>query len=76
MSKYSQQYFTFRVTSDGVICWKNNAQNSLFTGRTISYSLDSGTTWIDITSVTGSSAPTISVSSGDTVIFKGNKCFS
>ena len=72
MSKYSQQYFTFKVTSDGVIRWKNNAQNSSFTGRTISYSLNSGTTWTDITSVSGSSAPTISVSSGDTVMFKGN----
>lgn len=71
-TKYLSQYFTIKVTSDGVICWKNNAQNSSFTGRTISYSLDSGTTWTDITSVSGSTAPTISVSSGDTVIFKGN----
>lgn len=72
MSNYSQQYFTFKVTSDGVIRWKNNKENSSFTGRTIQYSLDNGTTWTDITSVTGSSAPRISVSSGDTVIFKGN----
>ena len=66
---YSKDYLTFKVISAGTIVWK--AQNSAYT-TTIEYSLDSGETWAEITSNTGDSAPSISVSAGDVVQFKGD----
>ena len=60
---------TFNIISAGTINW--TADNTAYT-KTISYSKDNGSTWTDITSNTGSSAPTINVNAGDKVMFKGN----
>ena len=60
---------TFVIQSDGDITWKK--YQSAMTNKTIEYSKNGGE-WISITSNTGSSAPTISVVSGDTLQFRGN----
>ena len=62
-------YLKFIVTSGGNITWK---ATDVSLAKTISYSKDFGETWTEITANTGSSAPTISVNSGDIVLFKGN----
>lgn len=61
---YSLDYLTFVVTSDGTIVW-----NSIGSGqaKAIQYSKNNGP-WV---SITASTSTTISVSSGDTVMFKG-----
>lgn len=61
---YSQDYLTFRVLSGGTIAW-----NSFGSGynRVIQYSKNNG----EWTSITASTATTISVSDGDIVRFKG-----
>lgn len=64
---YSNDYLTFKITSDGTIKWV--ASNTDIT-RQISYSKDNGTTWNDIVSTTGGTS--ISVVSGDKVMFKSN----
>ena len=66
---WSRVPLTFDIISAGTIMWQ--ASNTALT-KTISYSKDNGATWIDITSATGSSAPSISVQAGDKVIFKGD----
>lgn len=66
---YARYYLTLEVVSGGTIEW--SANNTGYT-RTISYSLDSGKTWTNITSATGSSAPSINVSEGDKVLLKGS----
>ena len=66
---YSKDYLTFRVTGNGVIKWVSTSSSY---HKTISYSKDNGNTWNEITSDKGSSAPSISVTSGDIVKFKGN----
>ena len=58
---YSQDYLTFRALEDGNIYWSGST-----TSNTLSYSTDSGSTWS-----TPSSSFTVLVSSGDTVLFKG-----
>ena len=58
---------TFEITSAGNIVWKAN--NTAYT-VTLEYSKDNGQNWTQITSNTGSSAPSISVSAGDTVQFR------
>ena len=68
-NKIAPPSLTFNITSPGTIVWKTSS--TAFT-KTISYSTDSGATWTDITSNTGSSAPTINVNAGDKVMFKGN----
>lgn len=65
---YSAMPLTFEILSSGTIMWK--AFNSSNT-RTIEYRINDGE-WTNITSNTGSSAPTISVVSGDTVQFRGD----
>jgi len=60
---------TFEITGGGNIVW--NARNTALT-KTIEYSKDNGATWTSITSNTGSSVPSISVVSGDTLQFRGN----
>ena len=60
---------TFNITSPGTIRW--TAYDTACT-KTISYSTDNGATWTDVTSNTGSSAPTINVNAGDKVMFKGD----
>lgn len=66
---YSKEYLTFDIISGGTIIWRKNNRNS--PSVTISYSINNGN-WVDITSNTGSSAPTISVNTGDKVKIKGN----
>lgn len=61
---YSKDYLTFDILTNGTIAW-----DSIGTGynRTIQYSKNNGA-W---TTITASSATTISVSAGDSVRFKG-----
>lgn len=59
---------TFEITSDGNIVWKTG--NSAYI-TTLEYSINDSE-WSGITSNTGSSAPSISVVSGDTIQFRGN----
>ena len=59
---YSQDYLTFRALESGTFSFVPTSSN------TISYSLDSGTTWTQLAS--GASTPT--VASGSTVLWKGN----
>lgn len=57
---------TFEITSNGNIVWKAN--NTAYT-VTLEYSKNGGE-WTSITSNTGSSAPSIPVSAGDTIQFR------
>lgn len=66
--KLKQTYLTFNVLSDGDITW------SKLTGspsKSIQYRKNGGE-WTSITSNTGTSAPKITVTSGDTIEFKGD----
>ena len=63
----AEQPLTFKIESDGEIGWWAYSNDA---SRTISYSKNGGE-WISITSTTGSSNPTISVSSGDVIYLKG-----
>ena len=62
---YSTEYLTLDVINGGVINWKSNGN----TPRTISYSLDNGSTWTEITST--STGTPITVETGDKVLIKG-----
>lgn len=63
---------TFEITGDGDIMWKARLNDGTRDGvRTIEYKKNDGQ-WTSITSDSGVAAPTISVSSGDTVQFRGN----
>ena len=65
--KYANDYFTLNIISDGDMRW---AVNHYQVSKTISYSKDNGTTWIDISStIEGASIPVVT---GDVVIFKGD----
>ena len=64
----SSEYLTFTILSAGTINWR--ASDTSIT-RTIEYKLNNGE-WTSITSNTGSSAPTITVNSGDKLQFRGN----
>ena len=65
---FSTKPLTFNILSAGTINWK--ADDSSI-AKTINYKLNNGE-WTSITSNTGSSAPTIEVSSGDKLQFRGN----
>ena len=65
---YTTEYLTFNILSAGTINW--TASNTALT-KTIDYKLNNGE-WVSITSNTGSSAPTITVNSGDKLQFRGN----
>ena len=65
---YTTEYLTFNILSAGTINW--TASNTAIT-KTIEYKLNNGA-WVSITSNTGSSAPTITVNSGDKLQFRGN----
>ena len=65
----NSEYLTFNIISGGTIVWKANSSTGK---KTIEYSMDGGETWTSITSNTGASAPSISVSAGDAVQFRGN----
>ena len=64
----SMEPLTFNILSAGTINWK--ASNSAFT-KTIEYKLNDNE-WVSITSNKGSSAPSITVTKGDKIQFKGN----
>lgn len=65
-SRGEDDYLCFYVTTGGTIYWK--ASNASLT-RTIQYSKNSGSSWTSVTSSTSGAA--ISVSAGETVMFKG-----
>ena len=65
---YSKEPLTFKILSYGTINW--TASNTGIT-KTIEYKLNNGE-WTSIKSYTGSSAPTITVNSGDKLQFRGN----
>ena len=65
---FSTKPLTFNILSDGAINW---ASSDSSVTRTIEYKLNNGE-WASITSNTGSSAPTITVNSGDKLQFRGN----
>ena len=59
---------TFNIISDGTIRWKTESSSNR---KHIQYRINEGE-WYDITSNTGASAPSISVSAGDVLQFKGD----
>ena len=61
---YSQDYLTVRALGSGDVKWSGSRNGT--TINKLSYSTDGGSTWS-----TPSSSITISVNSGDTVLFKG-----
>ena len=63
------QPLTFKILTGGTIGWTTFNSMGSVTHKTISYSLDSGSTWTQITSSTGGTP--IQVSTGDVVMFKG-----
>ena len=67
-SDFSKKPLTFNILSAGTIIWR--ASNTSI-AKTISYKLNNGK-WVSITSNTSSSAPTITVNSGDKLQFKGS----
>lgn len=65
---YTKDYLTFEILSNnGVIKWKASNES---VAKTIEYSKDNGLTWNEITSTTAGAS--INVSSGDTIMFRGN----
>ena len=64
---YPTQHLTFKIVSAGTIVWKCRGNIA----KTISYLLNDGISWTEITSASGDSAPSIDVSVGDTIMFKG-----
>ena len=68
LTDFSAEPLTFNILSAGTINWK--ARSTSIT-KTIDYKLNDGE-WTSITSNTGSSAPTITVNSGDKLQFRGN----
>ena len=65
---FSTEPLTFNILSAGTIRWA--ASNTAVT-KTINYKVNDGG-WTSITSRTGSSAPSITVNSGDKLQFRGN----
>ena len=63
---------TFDILTNGVIRWV--AESTDYSGITIEYKLNDGE-WTEINSATGDSAPSISVSAGDVVQFRGDNAF-
>ena len=62
---YSRDYLTLSVIEGGTILWKKIGS----VARTISYSVDDGDTWTEITATTAGTA--INVGAGDKVLLKG-----
>ena len=65
---YTKEPLTFNILSAGTINW--TASNTDI-AKTIDYKLNDGN-WASVTSNTGSSAPTITVNSGDKLQLRGN----
>lgn len=60
-----KDYFRFVARSSGTFTYFDNGAN---TGNTLSYSLDSGTTWSQL----GNGVPSPSLSEGDVIMWKGS----
>ena len=69
MTVYENEYLTLNIISAGTITWKASSTSSS-ASKTISYSLDNGQSWTDLTSI--SYGVSISVGAGDKVLLKGN----
>lgn len=65
---YSAMPLTFEIISGGTISWMINSSSA--PAKTISYSVDNGSTWTNITSSTAGTS--FNVNDGDTVMFKGD----
>ena len=65
---FSTEPLTFNILSDGKINWR---ASSTAVTRTIKYKLNDGE-WTSIKSYTGSSSPSITVTTGDKIQFKGD----
>ena len=65
---FSTEPLTFNILSDGTINWTASDSSA---SKTIDYKLNDGE-WVSIASNTGSSAPTITVNSGDKLQLRGN----
>jgi len=64
---YEGRYATLRILGNGDILWKNYGSGAV--SKTISYSLDDGDTWTELTS--SSEGARLSVNAGDSVMLKG-----
>ena len=67
-SDFSKKPLTFNILSAGTIIWTASETDI---AKTIEYKLNNGK-WVSITSNSSSSAPTITVNSGDKIQFRGN----
>lgn len=65
---YSKQYLTFEVVEGGTIEFEATDES---VSKTISYSLDNGETWTDLTSSTSYQSMGGTLSAGDKVLVKG-----
>ena len=65
---YSKQYLTFEVVEGGTIEFEATDES---VSKTISYSLDNGQTWTDLTSSTSYQSMGGTLSAGDKVLVKG-----
>ena len=65
---YSKQYLTFEVVEGGTIEFEATDES---VSKTISYSLDNGKTWTDLTSSTSYQSMGGTLSAGDKVLVKG-----
>ena len=65
---YSKQYLTFEVVDGGTIEFEATDES---VSKTISYSLDNGKTWTDLTSSTSYQSMGGTLSAGDKVLVKG-----
>lgn len=63
---YSTQYLTFRALEDGSELGLVTKENTPFY-----YSVDSGSTWHEMTSWSGGSKPYLTLDSGETIMYKG-----
>ena len=65
---YSQDYLTFEILNGGTLQWTQTGVR--YYGKYIQYSIDNGVTWTQIYS---KDDPTLNVTSGQRILFKGNE---
>lgn len=70
---YERDYLTFNILSGGTIIWKNGTHQPNPVAHSISYSKNSGNTWVTVTS--SAEGAEINVSVGDRVLFKGEDIY-
>ena len=66
---YTKEPLTFKISSPGTVNW---AASDSSASKTIEYKLNDSNNWTSITSNTGESAPSITVTKGDKLQFRGN----